>query len=152
MNAAPLSLGELLEDICEDARLEAGARNIGIELQQRGAATIQGDRELLHRAIENVVRNAVRFSPDGARVLVTAQAGDAGHTLCVQDQGPGVPPDLLQRIFEPFFRVDSARDRDSGGTGIGLAIAARVFTLHQGSVRADNVEPHGLRVSMRLPA
>jgi two-component system sensor histidine kinase CpxA len=152
LNAAPLSLGELLEDICEDARLEAAARNISIELQLRDAATIQGDRELLHRAIENVVRNAVRFSPDGARVLVTAQAGDAGHTLCVQDQGPGVPPTLLQRIFEPFLRVDSARDRDSGGTGIGLAIAARVFALHHGSVRADNVEPHGLRVSMQLPA
>ena len=134
-----------------DFRLEAGARNISIELPLQGIADAHGDRELLHRAIENVVRNAVRFSPDGGRVIVTAQPGDAGYTICVQDQGPGVPPELLQRIFEPFYRVESARDRDSGGNGIGLAIAARVFDRHHGSVRADNIDPHGLRVSMRLP-
>ena len=152
LSAGQLSLGELLEDICDAARLEAGTRNISIELQTSGALATQGDRELLLRAIENVVRNAVRFSPDGGRISVTAQSADAAHTLCVQDQGPGVPPELLQRIFEPFFRVDSARDRDSGGNGIGLAIAARVFDRHRGSVRADNIDPHGLRVTMRLPA
>jgi two-component system sensor histidine kinase CpxA len=147
-----LALGELLEDICEDARVESEPRGIVINLQYPADQRVRGDRELLHRAIENVLRNAVRFSPDGGQIQVSAQPAADHIAISVRDQGPGVPVSLLQRIFEPFYRVDSARDRDSGGNGIGLAIAARVLNLHQGSIGAENVVPHGLQVSMLLPA
>jgi len=147
-----LALGELLEDICEDARVESEPRGVVIRLQYPADHRVRGNRELLHRAVENVLRNAVRFSPDGAQIQVSAQPAGDNIAISVRDQGPGVPEPLLQRIFEPFYRVDSARDRDSGGNGIGLAIAARVLNLHQGSIMAENAVPQGLQVSMSLPA
>lgn len=147
-----LSLNELLEDICEDARIEAEPRGVVIALQAPAAVRTRGDRELLHRAIENVVRNAVRFSPAGGHIQVSAQPGAGVIAITVSDQGPGVAPELLPRIFEPFYRADPARERDAGGNGLGLAIASRVLRLHQGSVGAENIDPHGLQVSMYLPA
>jgi two-component system, OmpR family, sensor kinase len=151
IEAEAVSMAELLEPLVEDARVEAGERAVTIDLVVPQDIDVHGDRELLHRAIENVVRNAVRFSPDGGHVTVQAQHSGAQVQLAITDQGPGVPATLLQRIFEPFFRVASARERDSGGNGIGLAIAARVVSLHGGSIVAANVEPHGLRVTLALP-
>jgi two-component system sensor histidine kinase CpxA len=144
-------MAELLDAICEDARVEGDEYGVAIDLQAVPDLALTGDRELLHRAIENVVRNAVRFSPKGGHISVQAQRQGASIAVSITDQGPGVPPALLQRIFEPFFRVASARERDSGGNGIGLAIAARVLKLHGGSIAASNVEPHGLRVTLALP-
>ena len=144
-------VAELLEGICDDARIEADERAVHIELAVPAQLEVTGDRELLHRAVENVVRNAVRFSPDRGNISVNAQATAGGVHILVQDQGPGVPNDLVQRIFEPFFRVGSARDRDSGGNGIGLAIAARVMSLHGGTISASNVQPHGLLVRITVP-
>jgi two-component system sensor histidine kinase CpxA len=142
---------ELLDAICEDARVEADARAVEIFLQALPELELHGDRELLHRAIENVVRNAVRFAPGGSRIEVRALRQGTAVQVSVTDQGPGVPPALLTRIFEPFFRVASARERDSGGNGIGLAIAERVVSLHGGSIAASNIEPHGLCVTLILP-
>jgi two-component system sensor histidine kinase CpxA len=152
IEAESVSMAELLEPLVEDARIEADTRAVTIELDVPQDLELHGDRELLHRAVENVVRNAVRFSPDGACIAVQAQRMAGLVQLAITDQGPGVPPELLQRIFEPFFRVASARERDSGGNGIGLAIAARVLSLHGGSITAANVEPHGLRITLQLPA
>jgi two-component system sensor histidine kinase CpxA len=151
LRSEAVPMAELLDAICEDARIEADTRAVAIELAAPAELALRGDRELLHRAIENVVRNAVRFSPDSGRISVQAQRQGAAVVVTVSDQGPGVPPALLQRIFEPFFRVASARERDSGGNGIGLAIAARVLSLHGGSIAASNVDPHGLRVTLTLP-
>src|SRR5690606_18850887 len=99
---------------------------------------VAGDPELLRRAIENVVRNAVRFSPDGGEVAIETVLRDGAASVVVRDAGPGVPEADLARIFEPFHRVDEARDRASGGAGLGLAITARVLALHGGSARASN--------------
>ena len=151
MRLESVPLDELLEHISEDARVEAGERGVQVALQATAGLEVAGDRELLHRAIENVVRNAVRFSPAGGSVVISAMPATGGVRISVQDQGPGVPAEYLQRIFEPFFRVGSARERDTGGNGIGLAIAARVVALHGGTISAGNLEPHGLAVSIALP-
>ncbi|MFM2288883.1 MAG: hypothetical protein RL684_2026, partial [Pseudomonadota bacterium] len=152
MESAPVAIDELLEELLDDARIEAAPRQVTLRLELDTALGLNGDHELLHRALENVVRNAVRFSPDGAEVLLEARRQAEGLLLAVSDAGPGVPPEHLQRIFEPFYRVASARDRDSGGHGIGLAIASRVIRLHGGTIRALNRSPSGLRVEILLPA
>lgn len=108
-------------------------------------------RELLYRAVENILRNAVRFSPGGGIVEVAVERAREQALIRTRDQGPGVPTQMLARIFEPFFCVASARDRESGGYGIGLAITARVVALPGGSVRAQNAEGGGLQVEIALP-
>lgn len=147
----PLLIDELLDDVCENARVEGDARGVRVALEAEEHMQLTGDREQLYRAVENVVRNAVRYSPHGGLVTVKARSHDGSAVIRVQDQGPGVPVALLQRIFEPFFRVSDARDRDSGGNGIGLAITARVVALHGGTVQAQNHSDGGLVMEIRLP-
>jgi two-component system, OmpR family, sensor kinase len=147
----PVNLEELIEIQVDNARVEAEPRSIQVLIRAMAPLTIQGDRELLYRAVENVLRNAVRFSPVGGMVEVAVERTLEQALIRIRDHGPGVPEDLLARIFEPFFCVASARDRESGGYGIGLAITARVAALHGGSVRAKNAEGGGLQVEIALP-
>jgi len=149
--AEPVNVEELLETLVDNARVEAEPRWVRVELQSQPALTVPGDRELLFRALENVVRNAISYSPHGATVELAAQRVEQQAVIRVTDHGPGVPSELLERIFEPFFRVGKARERSSGGYGIGLAITARVVTLHGGSVRARNIASGGLQVEICLP-
>jgi two-component system sensor histidine kinase CpxA len=146
-----INLTELLETLLENARLEAEARWVRLELHVPEGVTVAADRELLFRALENILRNAVAYSPHGALVQLSARLQEAEVIIEITDQGPGVPNDLLERIFEPFFRVGKAREHDSGGHGIGLAIAARVVALHGGRVCARNVPAGGLQVEVTLP-
>jgi two-component system sensor histidine kinase CpxA len=151
MQLEDVHLEELLEQLCDNARVEADTRQVTLTMQCDRQLQLQGDRELLFRALENVLRNAVRFSPDHGAVSVTAEPQPNGVQISIQDQGPGVPAESLQRIFEPFYRVAEARDRDSGGNGVGLAIAARVVRLHEGTLSAANVVAGGLLVQIKLP-
>jgi two-component system sensor histidine kinase CpxA len=144
-----VNLEDLLETLVDNARVEAEPHWVRVDLEVTADLGVEGDRELLFRALENIVRNAVRFSPKGGTVRLHGWASGDEVLIEITDQGPGVPTELLERIFEPFFRVGKARDRDSGGYGIGLAITARVIKLHGGQVRAYN--DGGLRVEVRLP-
>jgi two-component system sensor histidine kinase CpxA len=146
-----LDLALLVEAVVEDARLEAAADGKTVRCAAGSSLFVDGDAELLRRAIENVVRNAVRFAPAGGVIEIeTAREGDAA-VVRVRDGGPGVPDAELERIFEPFYRVAEARDRDSGGAGLGLAITARVMALHGGAARARNRPGGGLEVELRTP-
>ncbi|HWG77650.1 MAG TPA: ATP-binding protein [Steroidobacteraceae bacterium] len=149
--AEPVDLEELLEALADNARVEAEPRFVRVDLAVPSALSVAGDRELLFRALENVVRNALSHAPNGSTVELSARAEGGQVIIRVSDQGPGVPPDLLERIFEPFFRVGKARDRDTGGHGIGLAITSRVVGLHAGTVRARNLPAGGLQVEIVLP-
>lgn len=145
-----VDLGALVRDVIDDCALDAEAR--GCSIAHAGVATtaLHGDRELLRRAIENVLSNAIRFAPRGTAVSVTVR-DDATHTAVdIRDQGPGVPDEVLEKMFDPFFRVDSSRDAHTGGLGLGLAIAYRAIHLHHGSVVATNAAP-GLRVTLSVP-
>jgi signal transduction histidine kinase len=112
--------------------------------------TLRGDPELLRRAIENVVRNAIRYAPEGTTVDIDLRATEGLAQICVRDHGPGVPESALPRIFDAFYRVEEDRDRASGGVGLGLAIAKRAVELHQGKLYARNASP-GLLVAIELP-
>ena len=117
--------------------------------------SINGVEELLRSAVENVVRNAVRFTPEGTAVEVALRkqngAGDNFAVISVRDRGNGVPAEALEKIFQPFYRTEDARDRQSGGgTGLGLAITERAVRMHGGTVQASNSADGGLAVEMRL--
>jgi two-component system sensor histidine kinase CpxA len=145
-------LCELLGRLVQDAGYEAKSRACTVVFDAPETAPFTGSRELLARALENVIRNAVRYTPDRSRVHVDLQR-EAGEVIIrIADQGPGVPDEALGKLFEPFYRVADARDRQSGGTGIGLAIAERAVTLHGGSIRASNRPEGGLLVEIVLPA
>ncbi|MCW5981374.1 MAG: HAMP domain-containing protein [Bryobacteraceae bacterium] len=148
--AEPLALQEVLREVVDGCQVEAEARNCSLQLTVDSDAAVLGDRELLRRAVENVVRNAIRHAPEGTPVDVTLAPGPAAAVISVRDRGPGVPEEALSKIFTPFFRVDSSRDAATGGIGLGLAIAQRAVSLHHGSISARNAQP-GLLVAIEIP-
>jgi two-component system sensor histidine kinase CpxA len=113
--------------------------------------TVRGDGALLRRAVENVLRNALFYTPDDTTVETLVESDGAWARLVVRDHGPGVPDAALPKLFEPFFRVDQARARNTGGAGLGLAISQRAVELHGGRIRAANAQPSGLAVRIELP-
>lgn len=153
--ADALDLSELLREVAEDADFEARPTQRRVEVISGDRITLEGYAEILRRAVENVVRNAVRFAPVESSVEVRLERalveGRPMARLDVRDRGPGVPEGHLQDIFQPFFRVSESRDRRSGGSGVGLAITARAVRLHGGSVSARNASGGGLVVSIALP-
>jgi signal transduction histidine kinase len=108
------------------------------------------DEQLVSRALGELVDNAVRLTPQGGRVAVGTQAANGGVRWWIEDSGPGIPPDDLPRLFEPFYRVDPARTRDSG-TGLGLTLAASLARVHGGTIRAENVPAGGARFEVEFP-
>jgi signal transduction histidine kinase len=145
-----VELDDLLQDLADDCELEAKAKGCRLVATLGGPAPVVGDRELLRRAVENVLRNAIRHAPEGTAIELDLQSSQDLATIAVRDFGTGVPDDALARIFNPFFRVDDDRSRTSGGVGLGLAIARRSVDLHRGRIEAQNAGP-GLRVVIELP-
>ncbi|GGY16918.1 HAMP domain-containing sensor histidine kinase [Paludibacterium paludis] len=146
---APVDVGELMEGIVEDAVFEASARRVSVTLAGGDAWHVLADASLLHRAIENVVRNALRHAPEGSEVDVSMAKTGGLLDIVVSDRGPGVPDDELESIFVPFVRGSDVRD--ASGHGLGLAIARRVTGALGGSVTAVNRPGGGLQVRFTLP-
>ena len=144
-------IGPLVESIVLDSEIEAEARSVQVEAHIDSLAAVEGDPELLRRSIENVLRNALRFAPESSKVLLDVVNRADRIMITIRDSGPGVPDDLLVRIFDPLFRVDESRDHGTGGMGLGLSIARRAVLLHRGEIVAENALP-GLRVTIDLPA
>jgi two-component system sensor histidine kinase CpxA len=147
----PVRLDELLQQLVDDAYIEAAARGCTLDYGRRDPVTVEGDPELLRRAMENVIRNAIRYSPRESAVEISLARNDGKALVDVRDHGPGVPEEALPRLFDPFYRVGTDRDRASGGIGLGLSIARRAIELHKGAIRARNANP-GLEVELQLPA
>jgi two-component system sensor histidine kinase CpxA len=146
----PVRLDEVVSAVVEDGEIEASAVGCHIDLPSPPAITAAGDPELLRRAVENVVRNAIRHAPRGTAIEVGVfEHGGRAH-IRVRDTGPGVPPETLPLLFEPFYRVETDRGRSSGGVGLGLAIVKRTINIHEGTVSAINANP-GLAVEITLP-
>jgi two-component system, OmpR family, sensor histidine kinase CpxA len=154
-NAEEFSLNGLLDDILPDAVFEAQQRSCSVALQTSCNCTVKGNPELLYRAIENVVRNAIGYTKEGSTVELNLQCKEqTGATLAVlsvSDHGPGIPDNELENIFRPFYRVDNARQRETGGFGVGLAIAERAVRLHRGEVSAKNRLGGGLMITLSIP-
>jgi two-component system, OmpR family, sensor kinase len=147
-----VDVDEVIDEVVRDAEFEGTAKGCRVETQGATGSVVSGSRELLRSAIENVLRNAVRYSPHGAPVEVAVERSAAGLTIAIRDRGPGVPATELERIFEPFYRVAESRDRDTGGEGIGLAITSQVMKAHGGTARAQNRAGGGFEVRLNLPA
>jgi signal transduction histidine kinase len=150
LNLEDVSLNNLLQELASDCSIEAEARRCRLLLNDGQPVLVRGDRELLRRAIENILRNAIRHTPEGTPVEITLDRQQQSVSVSIRDYGLGVPEELLAEIFKPFFRADNARDSSSGGVGLGLAIARRAVTLHRGKLSAANMSP-GLQVCLELP-
>ena len=148
MNLVPLD--KLLREVADDTAWEAELRHVRIVSRIAENTTIRGDEELLRRAIENVVRNALRYAPENSTVEIGLESSRNSACIRIRDQGPGVASENLDQIFQPFFREDSSRNAGTGGVGLGLAITYRAIHLHHGHVRAKNADP-GLLVEIELP-
>lgn len=152
---SPLHLEHLITEIAKDAAFEAQDRRCEVEVDAVDDCVVTGNARLLQSAIENVVRNAVRYTELGTNVQVRLEQalGAKGPEAVVRvtDSGPGVPEEALDKLFRPFYRIDDARGRQTGGVGLGLAITERAVALHGGAIRAVNRPQGGLMVEIRLP-
>jgi signal transduction histidine kinase len=151
-----VNLASLLQDVAEDANFEAQDSGRSVKVLADEEVSVVGSQGMLRSAFENVVRNAIRYTAQGTEVEVSLgcrrEGGAAIAAVEVRDHGPGVPEAALGQLFRPFYRVADARDRLSGGTGVGLAITERAVRLHGGTVTAKNDPEGGLVVSITLPA
>lgn len=145
-----VALEELVLAVIDDADFEAKPLHKSVRAIELERCRVRGSSELLRSAIENIIRNAIRYTAAGTAVEVSLRWRLDTAVLAVRDHGPGVPEAELEHIFEPFYRVSEARERWSGGVGLGLSIAERTVRLHNGTIRAENL-PDGLQVTIELP-
>lgn len=145
-----ISSEELLRTVEEELSPLAAERRISLQTEQE-SCLLYGDRELLHRAVFNLVENAVKYSPEGSAVKIRMQRNAQRLCISIEDQGPGIPEELRGRIFEPFFRVDDARTRQQGGTGLGLALVQAIAQFHGGTVSVLETPSGGSRFLLDLP-
>jgi len=154
---APVSLNQVVAQMIPDAQYEASQRQCSVVFRSENDCTVQGNRHLLYRAIENVLRNAIQYTNPGTEVEIRVAAGqdEAGHTVSVvevSDRGPGISEAEIDAIFRPFYRVDRARSQETGGFGVGLAIAERAVKLHGGQVSGRNRSGGGAVIRMQFPS
>ncbi|MBV9081160.1 MAG: HAMP domain-containing histidine kinase [Acidobacteriaceae bacterium] len=150
-NFEDISLTDLVRDVVDDSAVEAEARRCRLSFESVEPVLVRGDRELVRRAVENVLRNAIRYAPAGTAVEIGIARREDKALLSIRDFGSGVPEEHLSSLFKPFFRAEADRNRNNGGgVGLGLSIAQRAVLLHDGEIRARNAQP-GLSVEIELP-
>ena len=145
------SAEQLIQRAVEEIRPAAAARRVSVLVDAASPCPLTGNERLLQRAVFNLLENAVKYSPIGSTVCVLARQVDDLCQIEVTDQGPGIPPEYRQRIFEPFFRVDDARSRQQGGTGLGLALVRAAAEAHGGAVCVEGSPAGGSRFLLELP-
>ncbi len=145
-----INLTKLFEQIVTDADFEAQPNKKSVKVLEKDAVKVFGNENLLRSAIENVLRNAVRYTKEETAVEVSLLKQNKRAVVSVRDFGAGVPEEELEKLFRPFYRVHAARERKTGGIGLGLAIAERAVHAHQGTIKARNTE-EGLLVEISLP-
>ncbi|MDA2810789.1 ATP-binding protein [Nocardiopsis sp. RSe5-2] len=148
---AEVEVDAVIEEALDTVRTAADAKRIELASGDSGGLTVMGDEGLLATALRNLVSNAVAYSPKQTRISVTAEETESAVEISVADQGIGIPPQDLERIFERFYRVDAARSRETGGTGLGLAIVKHIMTHHRGEVTVWSKEGSGSTFTLRLP-
>jgi two-component system sensor histidine kinase CpxA len=144
-------IATVLQPTIQDCAFEADERSVRLHIAGgTSSAAIDGNPELLRRAVENVLRNAIRYAPEGSVIEVKLEESNDQVRISVRDHGPGVPEHAVSRLFDPFFRVDTSRDPATGNVGLGLAIARRAVLIHHGKITARNANP-GLCVTIEIP-
>ena len=147
----PIDLNNLMQILINDYQYLANGKDISISLVNDKNCMISGNYKLLMSAIGNLLSNAIKYSPNNQVINITLIKKIEHLELSVVDQGIGVPDDMLDKLFIPFFRVAEGRERTTGGTGLGLAIAQQAISLHQGTIYAKNTEKSGLSITIVLP-
>lgn len=145
-------LTDLISEILEVNQVEADVRQQKLVLTSTAVVWINADSKLLGRAIENVLRNAIKYSPEQSEIYCTVEQQDKQIHIKICDQGPGLPESQLDAIFTPFYRVSDSRNNQTGGTGLGLAIVAQVMRQHSGYATASLRQPTGLCIELILPS
>lgn len=149
--AEPILLSDFIAEAVDQSQTTSSARRIGITVSDEVAATVFGDRDQLLMAINNLIENAINYSPENTNVSITTSVKDDIVTISVTDQGIGIPESDLERIFERFYRVDPARSRETGGTGLGLSIVKHVAAKHGGEITVWSSPNVGSTFALRLP-
>lgn len=151
----PVDLAVLCQESVDAMKVWTDERKVSTSVRAEGETTAAVDPDRLRQVVQNLLHNAVRFTPAGGQVTVIVRGAlgdqDSWVTLEVEDDGPGIPAEDLSRIFEPFYRVDPSRSRASGGTGMGLAVVKLLVQVQGGSVRAENRPSGGSRFIVQLP-
>lgn len=148
----PVSTGRIVTEVIDRTRTTASAKNITVANRDGRGLTVYGNETQLATALANLVENAIAYSPEGTTVTVSTRRSRDAVTLSVADEGIGIDPADLDRIFERFYRADKARSRATGGTGLGLAIVKHIATNHGGRVDVDSTVGEGSTFTLRLPA
>jgi signal transduction histidine kinase len=144
---------QLFDEVVAEWREHAESRNVQLESFALPAdLVLRVDPGRMRQVLGNLVANAIRHSPEAGRVVLTARGNNGRPVVEVADDGPGIPADEVERVFERFYRSDRARSADEGGAGLGLAIARWIVELHGGSIAAAEANPHGCRIIVELPA
>lgn len=147
-----ISLSGILRDCVQLMHGRAEHKHIIVEMDiSEDPCYIEGDRELMHQVYDNLLSNAINYSPENSRIQVNLHMHDTHFILRIIDHGPGIPPQFLERIFERFYRVDKARSRQLGGTGLGLSIAKHAVALHNGQISVHSEISQGCTFTVRLP-
>ena len=148
---ARVELESLVLDVADVGARLAKDRSVTVRVGSMAPVTVLGDAGSLRRALLNLVENGVKYTPAGGRVEVSVAAAAGEAVIAVEDTGPGIDPRDAGRIFEPFVRLDAARDRESGGSGLGLAIARSIVVAHRGTLDVERPAAGGSRFTIRLP-
>ena len=147
-----VGLMELIEGCAETALMKASKKQITLDIEiPSGLPAVRGDAELLKDVLQNLLDNAIQYTPAGGRIHVTASASAKDATVTVSDTGIGIPLADQERIFERFYRVDAARSREAGGTGLGLSIAKHIMEAHGGRLRVESEVGKGSKFSFSIP-
>jgi len=147
----PLDLAELVEKTVKSLKVLAEKKNISLDMNLESPLEMMGDRAKLQQVVTNLVDNAIKYTPEGGRVMVDVYRGKNEAVLKVSDTGIGIPAEAIPKIFDRFFRVDKARSRATGGTGLGLSIAHRIILLHNGTVHVESKEGKGTTFYVHFP-
>ncbi len=146
-----INLSQLFNLIIDECEFEAEQKQIAINANISPEMMIKGNQESLYSGIENILRNAIKYTPENGKIECNLNSNQTLVELSIRDNGAGVEPSMIEDIFKPFFRPQDDRSRQSGGVGLGLSIAERAIKLNRGNIKAENVEPHGLKVTITLP-
>ncbi len=151
LQRCPVDLTEVCREVVEALEPWFQERQVTAAVVAEGPVWAWGDPQRLRQVLQNLVHNAVRFSPPAGAVHVVLTTQEGWAEVTVEDDGPGVPPEDLERVFEPFYRGDPSRSRHSGGSGLGLAVVKQLVGAHGGTVRAERKPDRGSRFVVRLP-
>ncbi len=151
LERARIDMRPVVQQVLEETRPQAERRGVALALDGAAPVELAADEHRLHQVVANLVSNAIRHSPKGGRVTLRVATHDGTARLEVVDEGPGIPAEEAERVFERFYRSDHARAATEGGSGLGLAIARWIVELHGGTIRAEEAEPHGCRMVVELP-